>query len=127
MPAPTHNFEHLPLVLRDHGAARFPKAVIPENPTTTTNKTNRAGHASGLRGSSSAVSTNWQRQQTTRVRDGLPLIEAGVPLLLRIDTSLDLDDLRRQFKFEIVSEQEEGFVIVVSEDVDLTEFQQKLA
>ena len=47
--------------------------------------------------------------------------------MLRIDTSLDLDDLRRQFKFEIVSEQEEGFVIVVSEDVNLADFQQKLA
>ena len=47
-------------------------------------------------------------------------------MLLRIDTSLNLDDLRRQFKFEIVSEQEEGFVIVVSEDVNLTDFQQKL-
>ncbi len=48
-------------------------------------------------------------------------------MLLKIDTSLDLDDLRRQFKFEIVSEQEDGFVIVASEDVNLTEFQQKLA
>ena len=48
-------------------------------------------------------------------------------MLLRIDTSLDLDDLRRQFQFEIISEQEEGFVIVVSEDVNLTEFQQKVA
>ncbi len=47
-------------------------------------------------------------------------------MLLRIDTSLDLDDLRRQFEFEIVSEQEEGFVIIVSEDVDLIDFQRKL-
>ena len=59
------------------------------------------------------------------MQSGLPPI-TGIPLLLKIDTSLDLDDLRRQFEFEIVSEQEEGFVIVASEDVDLTLFQQKL-
>ena len=46
--------------------------------------------------------------------------------MLRIDPSLDLDELRKQFHFEIVSEQEDGFVIVASEDVDLEDFQQKL-
>ena len=123
---PTHQFEHLPLVLRDRGPARYPQAAIPENPTTVLNKGNRAGHAGGLRTVSSNISTNWQTRQAGRAQGGLPALEAGIPILLRIDTSLDLDDLRRQFTFEIVSEQEDGFVIVASEDVNLTEFQQKL-
>jgi len=39
-----HQFEHLPLVLRDRG----PSAPIPPNPTTVSNQTNRVAHSSGL-------------------------------------------------------------------------------
>ncbi|MHB8903442.1 MAG: hypothetical protein ACYC6Y_32155 [Thermoguttaceae bacterium] len=124
--SPTHEFEYLPLVLRERGPAWFPQAPQPENPTTVDNKTNRSTHAGGLKGHCSSISTNWQTRQTTRSTNGLPSIVAGIPLLLRIDTSLDLDELRRQFSFEIVSEQENGFVIVASEDVNLADFRQKL-
>lgn len=123
---PNHQFEYLPLVLREHGPARFPRVPQDEDPATASNKTSRTGHAGSLRAHSTSVSTNWKTRQEVRVHDGLPAIDVGVPLLLRIDPSLDLDDLRRQFKFEIVSEQEDGFVIVASEDVDLGLFQQKL-
>ena len=121
-----HQFEYLPLILREHGPARFPQVVQDEDPETASNKTNRTGHAGSLQSHSTSVSTNWKTRQKTRVDTGLPAIEAGVPLLLKIDPSLDLDDLRRQFEFEIISEQEDGFVIVASEDVNLGLFQQKL-
>ncbi len=123
---PDHNFEYLQLILRERGPARFPPAPQAENPTTANNKSHRSGHAGGLRTQSENVSANWKTSQTARVQNGLPPIEAGIPLLLKIDPSLDLDDLRRQFHFEIVSEQENGFVIVASKDVDLEDFQQKL-
>jgi hypothetical protein len=124
MPA-NDQFEYLPLVLREHGPARFPQAPQAEDPTTADNKSNRPVHASGLRTHVSNVSTSWRARQDARVQDGLPPI-SGIPLLLKIDTSLDLDDMRRQFEFEIVCEQEDGFVIVASEDIDLAIFQQKL-
>jgi hypothetical protein len=79
-----------------------------------------------LRTHVTSVATNWQDRQAQRLADGLPTIEAGIPLLLKIDPSLDLDELRHFFQFEIVSEQEDGFVIVASEDISLTGFQQKL-
>jgi hypothetical protein len=106
--------------------ARFPPVPQDENPATVINRSNRGSHASGLQSSTTNVSTNWKTRQATRIQDGLPAIVAGVPLLLRIDPSFELDDLRRQFNFEIVSEQEDGFVIVASEDIDLADFQQKL-
>ncbi len=121
-----HQFEHLPLVLRDRGPTRVPPAPVPPNPTTVLNQTNRVTHSGGLRTHTSNVSSVWKAAQKTRLQDGLPPTEAGIPLLLKIDTSLDLDDLRRQFEFEIVSEQEDGFVIVASEDVDLLDFQARL-
>src|SRR5690606_37615175 len=42
------------------------------------------------------------------------------------DPVLDIDDLRHHFGFEIISEQDDGFVIVASEDESLAYFQQKL-
>jgi hypothetical protein len=51
-----------------------------------------------------------------------------MPLLLQIDPSvLDLDVLRRMYEFEIVSEHEDGYVIVASEDVDLLVLQAKIS
>jgi len=121
-----HQFEYLPLVLSDRGEARFPPAPQPPDPTTASNKANRPGHRLSLATSATTIATNWQARQTQRIQDGLPMIEAGIPLLLKIDPSLDLDDLRHFFEFEIVSEQEDGFVIVASEDIALASFQQKL-
>jgi hypothetical protein len=119
----THQFEHLPLVLRNTGAARLTGGGTP-NPTTDTNRTNRAGHAQALSGSASAWSEEWKLQQEKRTEDDLPSISAGIPLLLKIDTSLDIDEIRKRFNFEVVSEEEDGFVIVASADISLTKFQE---
>jgi len=121
-----HQFEYLPLILRDRGPARFPPAPQAPDPATANARANRAGHSGGLRTTATTVATNWQARQAQRLADGLPTIEAGIPLLLKIDPSLDLDELRHFFQFEIVSEQEDGFVIVASEDISLASFQQKL-
>jgi len=69
--------------------------------------------------------SSWKSKQVVREQEGLPSI-SGIPLLLKVDTSLDLDDLRKQFEFEIVCEEEDGFVIVASDDIDLTVLRQKL-
>lgn len=125
-PASGHQFEHLPLVLRDRGPTRVPPAPVPQDPTTSLNQTNRVTHSGGLKTRSSSVSTTWKAKQEARIQVGLPATKAGIPLLLKIDTSLDLDLLRRQFEFELVSEQDDGYVIVVSEDLDLTAFQERV-
>jgi hypothetical protein len=44
--------------------------------------------------------------------------------LLKIDPSLDIDEIRKRFEFEVISEQEDGFVIVASADISLTKFQE---
>ena len=122
---PTHKFEYLPLVLREQGQARFPQAPQAEDPATQSNKANRTSHSGGIATNATRVTSSWKTKQVAREQDGLPSI-SGIPLLLKVDTSLDLDDLRRQFEFEIVCEEEDGFVIVASEDVDLMVLQQKL-
>lgn len=114
---PSHKFEYLPLVLRKQGPARFPQAPQAENLLTLANKDQRAPHSGGLSTNASRVTSDWKSKQVARQQDGLPPI-TGIPLLLKVDPSLDLDNLRKQFEFEIVCEEEEGFVIVASEDVD---------
>lgn len=120
-----HQFEHLPLVLRDRGPARFsppPRSAQ----ATAANRQNRATHRASLATQAGDVVLQWQARHGLRAQQGLPEIPAGIPLLLKIDPSLDLDDLRHFFAFEVVSEQEDGFVIVSTADITLAAFQQKL-
>jgi len=121
--SPQHNFEHLPLVLRYRGRAKLPRGGK-SNPQTIANKANRAAHSGGLRSSGTSLSTAWKARIQSNEQAGSPVVPKGMPVLLVVDPGLDLDFLRAKFAFEIVAEQDEGFVIVASEDLDLTAFLQ---
>ncbi len=116
-----HNFEHLPLLLRYQGQARI-RGGGKTSPQTKANKSNRAFHSGSLRTAAQSVSSAWQLFQGNRQQQNLPVIPKGMPVLLQIDPNIDLDFLRDKFDFEIVAEQEEGFVIVASADLQLTPF-----
>ena len=83
-PLSGHQFEHLPLVLRDRRPTRVPPVPVPPNPTTVLNATNRIAHSSGLRTHTSNVSSVWKAAQETRLQDGLPPTEAGIPPHVRV-------------------------------------------
>jgi hypothetical protein len=120
-----HNFQHLPLVLRYHGPAK-PLRPPFQVEATLQNKRNRSAHGSGLQRACDALTTSWSNSQATRAKAHLPSLPPGIPILLEVDPSLDLDQLRHFFDFEIVSEEEEGFVIVASKDINLTLFLSKV-
>jgi hypothetical protein len=119
----THNFEHLPLLLRHRGRARL-YGGGGRAPQTVANQNARGAHARSLQAAARSTITDWQNLQALRQSQNLPVIPHGIPILLQVDPSLDLDVLREKFAFEIVAEQEEGFVIVASEDIQLTPFLQ---
>jgi len=121
-----HQFEHLPLVRREDGPARYARPRFIESGQTKTNRDNRGAHSGKLGGQVNTVTTNWKAKRDARTAAGLPDIDKGIPLLLEIDPVLDIDDLRQHFGFEIISEQEDGFVIVASADESLAYFQEKL-
>ena len=125
MPA-NHAFEHLPLVRREDGPARYARPRFFDSPQTITNRANRGAHSASLGGQVTSVTANWRMKLDARTQAGLPAIDKGIPLLLQIDPTLDIDDLRHYFGFEIISEQDDGFVIVASEDESLAYFQEKL-
>ncbi len=116
-----HNFEHLPLLLRYQG-----RAVLfgggKQSPQTKANRNDPKAHSDGLRDSAQRLATSWQERKAGREQAELPTIPKDIPILLQVDSGLDLDDLRKKFNFEIVAEQEDGYVIVASEDIDLTPF-----
>src|ERR1700675_324477 len=123
--ASDHNFEHLPLLLRQRGPARLGRPPF-ASPQTRANREARRAHSGSLAGASQSLTDHWREQQAVR-REGAegqvqPVLPGGVPILLQVDPSLDLDVLREKFDFEIVAEQEEGFVIVASEDINLELF-----
>lgn len=124
---PPARFDYLPLVMRRKGPTRVPPAVVSEDPTTANNKAaNRATHSGNRKSNAKSISANWITQQALRKATGAPETNVGVPLLLKVDPSVKLDDLRNQFSFEIVSEEEDGFVIVASEEIELITFEAKL-
>ena len=107
--AEEHRFEHLPLVLRDKGPARLQRPQISPDPITDANRRNRVGHSASLGNATAAVVANWAANQKPREDVGAPHISAGIPLLLRIDPTLDLDEIRNALGLEIIAEQEDGF------------------
>lgn len=121
-----HQFEHLPLVRREDGPARYTRPRFVESDLTKDNRAHRGTHSGKLQGQVTTVTGYWIAQRDARAAAGLPKIDKGIPLLLQIDPVLDIDDLRHYFGFEIISEQDDGFVIVASEDESLAYFQQKL-
>ena len=118
---PDHNFEHLPLILRYHGPARL-RGGGELSPQTRANRVAYAAHSESLRRSGQSMGANWRERQAQREQDNLPVIEKAFRFLLQVDPSLDLDALREKFAFEIVAEEEEGFVIVAAENIDLESF-----
>jgi Subtilase family len=117
---PNHRFQHLPLLMRYQGAALL-RGGGKQALETKANRADYASHAGTLSGSASSVSGSWQARQDQREKDQLPVVPAGLPVLLKVDPGLDLDILREKFGFEIVSEQEDGYVIVASEDLKLAD------
>ena len=122
-----HNFEYLPLIRTFKGRARLRGSGDP-SPQTIANRNARQTHSATLDAAAQTFSADWRQRKAQRQAAGqaLPEVPAGVPILLEVDPGLDLDALRQYFEFEIVAEQEEGYVIVASEDLDIATFRAKL-
>ena len=93
-----HNFEHLPLLLRYEGRARL-QGGGRQSPQTLANRNARQAHSAALLGAAQSLSANWRNRRELR-EDEFPTIPAGIPILLQVDPSLDLDVLREKFSFE---------------------------
>ncbi len=116
-----HNFEHLPLPLQYRGPALL-KGGGSRSKQTKANKASPQMHSASLTASAQSLTANWQARKAQRQEQEGPMIPEGIPILLQVDPNFNLDELREKFLFEIVAEQEEGYVLVASEDIEITLF-----
>lgn len=117
------DFSHLPLPFLYRGKPKlhgFPSSFE----KTKHNRANRVHHGQYLKSRSSELSRFWKERRINRLEEDLPEIQVGIPILLEIEPSNNIEFLRG-LGFEIVCELEDGFIIVASEDIDLTRFNQK--
>lgn len=117
------SFTHLPLPLLYQGKPKFHGGGL-QSIQTRKNVVNRNSHGGYIKRRSADLSRFWKERRAERLENSLPEIETGIPVLLEIDPSTNIDFLRG-LGFEIVCEIEEGFIIVASEDVDLTILNEK--
>lgn len=123
--AGTKEFMHLALPVKKTGQARYPQTPVPGKQMTTQNKNNRQGHRQTIRSQAQGLSRFWQSRQDERNKQNLPTIDGGVPFLLEIEPTTDVEFLRG-LGFEVVCDLDEGFIVVSSEQTDLAVFLEKI-
>src|SRR5690606_9158817 len=125
-------FDHLSLPYRLTGLYNSPygpgkQQVITEpGEQTIYNRENRAEHGAKLKGKSSQITEDWEQEQVVRKEGSLPEIPSAVPLFLQIDPSLFDPDSLSSFGIEVISEEEDGFVIGASADLNLSTLNDKI-
>ncbi|WML51711.1 S8 family peptidase [Neobacillus sp. PS3-12] len=117
------DFSHLPLPLILTGKPKI-RAVVPPDPRTLENRANRKNHGGYIKGQTSRLSKFWKEKQEERIKEHLPEIKTGIPILLEIDPNSDVSFLKG-LGFEVISELENGYVIVSNGDTDFAVLNQK--
>lgn len=121
--ADNNAFTHLPLPLLFQGKPKLRGGGVASGKTKQ-NIANRNVHGNLIKQRSAELSRFWKERRIERVENDLPDIETGIPILLEVDPSTDIDFLRG-LGFEIVCEIEEGFIIVATEDINFSVLNQK--
>jgi hypothetical protein len=122
------NFDHLqiPIKLRGDYDTPFAGGRKKKNPRTESNLTNRKAHGSTLSDKVEIISKSWLSTYHKRTVNDLPPIPNAYPLFLQIDPE-DFDpDTLRVFGIEVIAEEEDGFIIGASADIDLNSLKQKI-
>jgi len=119
--AQTNTFPHLslPLIIRERARLNG-GGDTPDQEHY--NKEHRAEHSLKLKNSAQSAISFWSNRLQERINENLPAVPANIPLFLRVDPDSDLEYLRHFFKLEIVSEQDDGYIIVASEEIDMATF-----
>ena len=123
--ADTKDFMHLPLPLKEDGRAFYRRPSVPPQTQTAQNQQNRQLHGGNLKRSAANLSRFWKDRRAERIQQNLPTIDGGVPFLLQIDPTTDVDFLRGM-GFEVVCDLDDGFIVVASDNTDLSVFVQKV-
>ncbi len=93
---------------------------------TLQNEANRQQHGQHLQTSATAITINWENLKSTRKEQGIELPnENDIPVFLRIDTKVFNIDSLSNWGIEVISEEQEGYIIGASLD-NLSQFQENI-
>lgn len=124
MPTPT-DFPHLHLALRGTYEPLF-QGGPRDNPEIDANRADPKFHASRIRGILERMRQIDEELRKLRVQHGLPSIPADKGFLLKLPEGVDVDQLVRALGVELVSETEEGLMLVSSADLEFAKLEQVL-
>ncbi len=120
-------FEHLRLPLKLGGGYKAKQGgKQTRNPRTEQNLRDRAAHGKYLSEQVSIVKKEWIKTVHDRREEKLPELPVSIPLYLQIDPD-DFDpDSLSVFGIEVIAEEEDGFIIGASADIDLVKLEEKI-
>lgn len=117
--AENNRFGHLSLPLICKGKPKL-HGYGKSSAQTQNNLLNRIVHAKYLQRRSKELSRFWKQRHV------LSKIKIGIPILLQIDPFTTDIGFLRGMGFEIVCEIDQGFIIVATQEIDLTTFNEKI-
>ncbi|MBW8522141.1 S8 family peptidase [Chryseobacterium chendengshani] len=124
-----NKFPHLKFSEKIVGTAKFDRSIIPINPKTLKNKSNRKEYSIELLRKTTILNKEWTGYIVQREELNLAPLAADVfPVYLQLNPSLFSDanfDLHK-FGIEIISEENDGFIIGASTD-SLRSLQEKIS
>lgn len=88
--ADNKGFIHLPLPMILRGKPKLHGGSTPSQ-TTSRNRENRTTHGAHIKRRARELSQFWTERRISRAQQKLPAIETGIPILLEIDPSSDID------------------------------------
>ncbi|WP_142786103.1 S8 family peptidase [Changchengzhania lutea] len=124
--------DHLSLPHRITGLYNSPygpgkrAVVVPPSPETLTNIENREVHGNSLEEKTSVITGEWTNAFEERKELGLPNIPESIPLFLQVDPKIFNPDSLKSFGIEIISEEDDGFLIGASADLNLSTLKDKI-
>jgi hypothetical protein len=122
------SFPHIKLKFLQEGTASSLPFATPTVLTTQANIEDRVGHGNKLKASILGITTEWQDRSVKRKQEGKTDLPEVLPLIIQVDPTAfncDAENLSR-FGIELVSEPKDGYILAISNDIQLTDLQKKI-
>lgn len=112
-----NKFPHLNFIEKIKGVPRRGR-LISTDERSEYNKGHRSEHSTELNSNINSLKENWQENNRNRVDENLPPLNPDIiPVFLQLNPKIISDDFDlKSFNIEIISEEEEGFIIGASLD-----------
>lgn len=123
----SREFPHINLAKIKTGKAYLSDRYYPQDSEQSKeNARNKGQHIQALQSQSLDAHQRWVTRNTEREAQNLPALPTSIPLTLKCDPETFNADSLLGLGFEVVSEQEDGFILVASEDANLEKFEQNI-